>query len=275
MGEYLPDTNVRNIEYIRRDDAIRLAEQGQVQGFPWQFQMLVRLPPADVVEVVRKPVKGYEGYYEVDNFGRVFSLDRNVTVNDNGRIYEKPIKGKQMKQGVHTQGYKVVSLTKDGKTTTKFVHRLVAEAFIPNPDGLPMVNHKDEDKTNNFVDNLEWCTNEYNIKYGTATRRAAQKKRGTTLTKEHREKITNSLKHYYQTHDGHAKGKPSCNRKAIISIDKNGNKTFYPSVKDAVNAVGANDSRNVLAVCRGERKIAYGMKWQYADDFCSYGERKG
>ena len=76
---------------------------------------------------------------------------------------------------MHTKGYKTVSLTKDGKTKTLFVHRLVAEAFIPNADNLPMVNHKDEDKTNNFVENLEWCTNDYNINYGTARRRQAKK----------------------------------------------------------------------------------------------------
>lgn len=127
----------------------------------------------DAIPVVRKSVKGYEGYYEVDQFGRVFSVDRVISVNDNGRQYNKPLKAKQMKQTVHTKGYKTVSLTKDGKTKTVFVHRIVAEAFIPNPNNLPMVNHKDEDKTNNFADNLEWCTVSYNNTYGNA-----QKKKG-------------------------------------------------------------------------------------------------
>lgn len=68
--------------------------------------------------------------------------------------------------------------TKDGICKEFYVHRLVAEAFIPNPDGLPMVNHKDEDKTNNFAENLEWCTNEYNVNYGTAKERRAKKIRG-------------------------------------------------------------------------------------------------
>lgn len=123
---------------------------------------------ADVVPVVRKSVKGYEGYYEVDQFGRVFSVDRVISVNDNGRQYNKTLKAKQMKQTVHTQGYKTVSLTKDGKAKTMFVHRIVAEAFIENPNNLPMVNHKDEDRTNNFVENLEWCTVAYNNTYGNA-----------------------------------------------------------------------------------------------------------
>lgn len=245
-----------------------------VQLAKWLKELKDYKSREDVVPVVRKPVKEYEGYYEVDNFGRVFSLDRNVTVNDNGRIYEKPIKGKQMKQGVHTQGYKVVSLTKDGKTRTNFVHRIVAEAFIPNPDELPMVNHKDEDKTNNFVDNLEWCTNEYNINYGTAIKRASQKKKGKKHAEEHKQKIANSLKHYYTTHNSPTKGKPSPNRRAVISIDENGNESFYDSVDDAVKAIGVHDSRNILAVCRGDRKTAYGRRWRYADGFCDKGERK-
>jgi hypothetical protein len=135
-------------------------------------------PAVDAVEVVRKPVKGYEGYYEVDCLGRVYSLDRVITVNDNGRVYDKPVAGKVMGQTVKSHGYKAVTLTKDGICKEFYVHRLVAEAFIPNPDGLPMVNHKDEDKTNNFAENLEWCTNEYNVNYGTAKERRAKKIRG-------------------------------------------------------------------------------------------------
>lgn len=151
---------------------------------------------ADVVEVVRKPVKGYEGYYEVDQFGRVYSVDRVVSVEDNGRVYNKPLKGKQMKQSVHTKGYKTVSLTKDGKTKTVFVHRIVAEAFIPNTKNLPMVNHKDEDKTNNFVENLEWCTNEYNLNYGNARRKQAKSLKGRKHTEEEKTKISASMKKY-------------------------------------------------------------------------------
>ena len=148
------------------------------------------------VEVVRKSVKGYEGYYEVDQFGRVYSLDRIIKVSDNGRLYDKHIKGKQLKQSMHTNGYKTVALTKDGKTKGLFVHRVVAEAFIDNPNNLPMVNHKDEDKTNNFVENLEWCTNEYNLNYGTARKRRARALKGKKHTKEHNSKISISMKNY-------------------------------------------------------------------------------
>jgi hypothetical protein len=162
------------------------------------LKLVAELPTADVVPVVRKPVKEYEGYYEVDQFGRVFSVDRVVLVNDNGRQYNKPLKAKQMKQSVHTKGYKTVALTKDGKTKTMFVHRIVAEAFISNNDNLPMVNHKDEDKTNNFVENLEWCTVAYNNTYGNAQKKKAKKIKGIPHTEEHKEKISSSLKQYYK-----------------------------------------------------------------------------
>lgn len=148
-----------------------------------------KAPSVDAVEVVRKPVVGYEGYYEVDQFGRVFGVDRMVSVNDNGRVYDKPIAGKQMKQTMHDKGYKIVSLTKDGKTKLCFVHRIVAEAFIPNPDDLPMVNHKDEDKTNNFLENLEWCTALYNNTYGNAQKKRVKKIKGVPLSEEHKRKI--------------------------------------------------------------------------------------
>lgn len=154
-------------------------------------------PTVAAVPVVRKPVKGYEGLYEVDQFGRVFGVDRIKEVNDNGRQYLKPIAGKQMKQSLHTKGYKTVSLTKDGKTKTVFVHRIVAEAFIDNPGNLPFVNHKDEDKTNNFLENLEWCTPSYNRIYGKAIENHAKKIRGVPHTEEHKQKISAGLKAYY------------------------------------------------------------------------------
>jgi hypothetical protein len=152
---------------------------------------------ADVVEVVRKSVNGYEGYYEVDQFGRVYSVGRIIPVNDNGRNYSKQLQAKQMKQSVNTNGYKIVSLTKDGKTKNLYVHRLVAEAFVQNEDELPMVNHKDEDKTNNFAENLEWCNASYNRTYGKAVEKQAKKLRGKKHTEEHKAKISESLKKHY------------------------------------------------------------------------------
>lgn len=110
-----------------------------------------------------RPIEGYE-YYEVSNLGRVRSW-----IDNRWRRRNIP---KILSLYKLSKGYLGVSLNSAPRVskTTK-VHRLVAKAFIPNPNNLPMVNHKDENKTNNCVSNLEWCTNEYNLKYGTARQR--------------------------------------------------------------------------------------------------------
>lgn len=147
---------------------------------------------ADVAPVVWMPVLGFEGLYEVSSFGQVR--------NKNGKVLKQMIK--------RTNGtcYKSVDLWKDGKYYKKYIHRLLAEAFIPNPDGLPFVNHKDEDGTNNFIDNLEWCTREYNVNYGTAKERRAKKIRGVPHAEEHKKKISDGLKKYYSEHEVWNKG---------------------------------------------------------------------
>lgn len=112
-----------------------------------------------MTEEIWRPVVGYEGLYEVSNTGLIRSLDRFV--GNRNRI-----KGKILSIQIEKGGYCSVALSKYGKMKRYKIHRLVAQAFIPNPEGLPQVNHKDEDKTNNSVDNLEWCSSKYNINYG-------------------------------------------------------------------------------------------------------------
>lgn len=121
-----------------------------------------------------KPVKGYEGLYEVSNLARVRSLDRTVIAPNNYVICEKHHKGKILKQW-KINGYYSVNLCVNDKRHPTSVHRIVAEAFLPNPQNYPVVNHKDEDKTNNMPDNLEWCTQKYNVRYGTGMRRRTLK----------------------------------------------------------------------------------------------------
>lgn len=110
------------------------------------------------------PVMGYEGYYEVSNFGNIRSLDRTYT-NRCGVTKKK--KGRLLKLSSDQRGYKICGLYVNGKGKSVRVHRLVALNFIPNPHNLPEINHKDEDKTNNYVGNLEWCDSKYNKNYGT------------------------------------------------------------------------------------------------------------
>lgn len=107
-----------------------------------------------------RDIAGYEGYYQVSNLGNVRSLDRCV-VGKSGRTYT--IRGRTMVPCGERESYFHVGLSKDGKAKSRRVHRLVAETFIPNPDNLRCVNHKDGNKRNNRVDNLEWCTHEQNV----------------------------------------------------------------------------------------------------------------
>lgn len=107
-----------------------------------------------------KNIMGFNGY-QVSNLGRVRSL----------KTY------KILKQTTNSQGYKTLGLCKRSKISTFLVHRLVADAFIPNPDKLPCVNHKDENPSNNCISNLEWCSYKYNINYGTCIYRIIETKR--------------------------------------------------------------------------------------------------
>ena len=106
-----------------------------------------------------KDIKGYEGMYQISDLGNVKSLER---LNSAG----KHIKERLLKKDFDpTTGYYSIGLNKDGKSKRLWIHRLVADAFLANPNKYPQVNHKDENKRNNNVDNLEWCTETYNQVY--------------------------------------------------------------------------------------------------------------
>lgn len=112
------------------------------------------------MEEIWKYIQGYEGLYQISNLGRVKSLNYNHTKKE-----------KILQYRINERGYKYISLCVNNIRKSFKIHRLVAEAFIPNPHNYPCINHKDEDKTNNCVDNLEWCTYKYNSNYGTAIKR--------------------------------------------------------------------------------------------------------
>ena len=101
-----------------------------------------------------RDVVGYEGFYEVSNLGRV-----------------KNVKSRLILTPLNTKGYEALTLCKEGKRKQLYIHRLVAMAFIPDPNNYPLINHKDEVTNNNVVENLEWCTQKYNMNYGTVINR--------------------------------------------------------------------------------------------------------
>lgn len=159
-----------------------------------------------------KQISGYEGLYEVSNFGRVKSLcaGRWHTV-----MIRKPVPDKE--------GYYTVCLKKDGKYKNHKIHRLVAIEFIENPNNYPQINHKDKDVTNNRVENLEWCSSEYNLNYG------------------------DRIKKYY---------------KSVVQKDQDGNTIrTYESIKDAEKETGVLAS-SISCVLSGKRKKAGGYKWE-------------
>lgn len=119
------------------------------------------------MKIIWKPVKDYEGQYEVSDKGRVRSIDRYIPYQKNPSK-KAHIKGKMKKAFVAHDGYLRVALSKNGKSKKFFVHRLVLEAFSPNPDPehLTQINHKNEITNDNRVENLEWCTQTYNNNYG-------------------------------------------------------------------------------------------------------------
>lgn len=118
-----------------------------------------------------KDIQGYEGLYQVSNHGRVKSLGRIISKNKRG---ERFMPERILVPCLNSSGYYLVSLG-DGRTRNSvYIHRIVANAFISNPNNLPEVNHKDENKANNASDNLEWCDRKYNANYGTVARRCAE-----------------------------------------------------------------------------------------------------
>lgn len=180
-----------------------------------------------------KDIPNYEGLYEVSNFGRVKSKDRTLL---HARCGTQTRKGKLLSAAKSTSGYLRVTLCKNNKTKTFSVHRLVAITFIPNPNNFPQVNHLDEDKTNNCVSNLEWCTQAYNNKYG---------------TREIRSSMSNRNK--------------KSSSKPVVQYSKHGKFiNEWPSIREAGRQVGGK-STNISACCKRRMKTAYGYVWRYVE----------
>ena len=197
-----------------------------------------------------KDIKGYEGKYQISNMGRFKSLN-----------YRRTGKEKILEGYPDKDGYLFVQLWKDGKGKNCRINRLVAQAFLENPQNLPEVNHKDEDKTNNRVENLEWCSKLYNIKYGTGIKRSAEKRRGKKKSEEHIKKISEKLKGRKQSEE-HIKKRS----KPVFSVDKeSGLIVWWKSIAEAERCTGIA-CQNICACCKGKAKSAGGHYWLYADE---------
>ena len=174
-----------------------------------------------------RDIKGFEGLYQVSNKGNVKSLERKVW---DSRGYYRTVTEKILKANKKGRGYLYVTLSKDGIDDDYYVHQLVACAFIPNPQGLPEVNHLSEDKENNCVENLEWVSHEYNANYGTRNKRIAEK-----------------------------------NSKPIYGINKvSGLIVEFPSIMEAEKVLGIAQ-QNICACCKGKLKSCGGYYWMYKD----------
>ena len=174
-----------------------------------------------------KDISGYEGLYKISNFGRVKRL---VFKNRQTEIKREKI----LKNIKNNHNYSVVRLSKNNKCKIYQVHRLVAITFIPNPKELPQVNHKDENKQNNRIDNLEWCNAKYNCNYGNRNKKI--------------KKISKN------------KGKSINQIKSNIIIKK------WKNIKEASVYLKINKS-NICECCKGKRKTAGGYNWEYAKDY--------
>lgn len=183
---------------------------------------------------VYKSIEGYEGSYEVSNFGNVRSLDR-VIIDKNGA--KRNIKGKLLalsnagKIQKDGSSYLKVGLSKNRVIKQFLAHRLVAQAFVDNPNNYEEVNHKDEDKHNNIYSNLEWCTRSENNNHSQIT----QKLNKAKMIK-------------------------------INQLDMKGNFIKeWPGMRAAARGLGGKTHKHIALCCKGEKMWAYGFKWEYAE----------
>lgn len=215
-----------------------------------------------------KDIIGYEGIYQVSNRGRVKRLAFDY-VDSIGRVSHSSeyIRKRRQLKG----GYGVVMLCKGSKRKMFRIARLVAMAFIPNPEHLPQVNHKDENPMNDCVENLEWCTSKYNNNYGGHGKRISQAAKERYKDPEFIEKMHVVYRQIRNNPSWKAKQRESqlnnSSSKAVVMMDLEGNdiKTFS-SMMEASRQTGCYPN-NISLCCNGIRlKKTGGYKWRFADE---------
>ena len=188
-----------------------------------------------------RDIPGYEGKYQVSCYGNVRAL------NYHGRAWHVCLL-KLRPRGKDNPYLCAELYDRSGKMHHHYVHVLVAQAFIPNPNGFPCVNHKDEDKLNNCVSNLEWCTYKYNSNYGTAIERMRINLKANSEAQRQIREIA------------------AMKRKKVQGVNRTtGAALAFDSAADAGRYFGTDNAANITACCRGQRKQAYGYEWCVAD----------
>lgn len=184
-------------------------------GYEWSYKPFI----SESESIEWRDCVGYEGIYQVNRNGEVRSCQKG--------------KWHLLSVGISKCGYRHVLLHKDGKRKNLRCNRLVAKAFIPNPDNLPYVNHKDENPSNDNVENLEWCTCEYNVNYGTARERSSR---------------------------NNGKNRPVC----MFDVDGTFIREFY-NIANAAKTIGGEHSC-ILRCCSNKFFCYKGYIWRYKED---------
>ena len=187
------------------------------------------------MEEIWKDIPGYEKYYMASTLGRIKSKDRVIKTVLKGKEIKYIKRGRIMTPCLNSGKYLGLPINTDKLKKSENVHRLIAITFLPNPNNLPCVNHKDENKLNNCVDNLEWCTYQHNN---------VQKNRLAKSLETFNANPKNRRKVYQYTKDG-----------AFIKE--------YESVKEATKEMGLKHSSGIYLSCNHNNCYARGFKWSF------------
>ena len=186
-----------------------------------------------------KDIFGYEGLYQVSTYGRIRSCDKIVNYVRYGVKLKRKRKSRIRKQGVNLDGYMMCILSKNGKRHPRLSHRYVAEAFIPNPLNKETVNHKDKNRANNHINNLEWNTRKENSIHSWV---------GRKMDIEHQKRMVALIV------------------KPVICYDDFGNKiSEYESITAAAKGVGRS-ARGISYAIKGVYKKSAGYIWKYKNN---------